>query len=220
MPDSAQNALLPSLLRANRRREIDGITRARALLNATPEQLRARQLIEPDAIPMHSSRLRISIRQAVNEVIQASAEIKGAPDNALPASYLDGKRTRMVLLRDLQEMYRHTEETLPVNNLDPYLRSYKRVLRFGVFACRALIERQPVGGQRLLSRVPYAAAILPTVKEKLCPGCATLKPAASFNRSTTRQDGLQGHCKICMKNKRRRLTHAGRASVRRGSTDM
>jgi hypothetical protein len=44
------------------------------------------------------------------------------------------------------------------------------------------------------------------LQEKLCPGCATVKPFADFSRARSQADGLQGWCKDCCREANRRTS--------------
>lgn len=50
--------------------------------------------------------------------------------------------------------------------------------------------------------------------EKLCTKCGTIKPAGEFSKSKSRKDGLNGHCKRCIKQWRLNNLEEVRAKAR------
>lgn len=199
--------LLLRLALAQQQRLQDNAQRARTL-RSLPPNARLAAISPPDsaesaAIPIRSRHIRAALHAINLHVAQALAEVSDAPPAAvLPAGYYDRRFARRMLTRDLQRLLQTEHDRMPAR-LDPFQRAYKRALHYAILACRLEIERQPVGQQRTLSKVPYEHLMVPPVPAKRCPSCATVKDAQEFHRCRDRADGLQGYCKACLLARRR-----------------
>lgn len=90
---------------------------------------------------------------------------------------------------------RHCKQEKPVTEFNKN-RSKKDGLRSDCRECHRAHKREYQ--KKNAARNPGEVAVPP---EKRCPECGVTRPVSEWHRSRARPDGLQGHCKPCMRAK-------------------